>query len=88
MPRWPTFVDQWRRVVHLYAAWHSIVALDDLVNLWVGIVNGFLGCEGFDERVDPVFRAWLYGNLCRFVMLQRQHVKPPPPQYNPEQPGF
>lgn len=84
-PKFPVTADAWRAVVRAYSQWHDITSLAGLNDMWCDLVDAFLRCPDFDEQVDPAFRAWLYGNMCKFTLLSRRTK---PQEYDPSAPGF
>lgn len=65
-------VDRWGTLVRCYCQWHEIYDLDQLVEFWCDLVDGFLRCEGFETSAPPEFKAWAYGCLAKFVLEKRK----------------
>ena len=88
-PKYSPLIDTWKGIIRAYATWHGMSDADDVLELWSDVVEGFLTNREFDIKVDPVFRAWMYGNLCKFVLIKRQQKQSrQTEQYDPENPGM
>lgn len=70
-PAFITKAEVYKKVIDAYAAWYRI-SQDDMCEFWMDIVDCFLSCDGFETCVSSDFRAWVYGRLCRHVLMERQ----------------
>lgn len=88
LPRYGYDVDSWKRIVRGYCQWHDVSHIDQLVQLWCDIIDGFLCCESYESRAPPEFRAWAYSCMCKFVLEKRKRDREAKSlvEYDPEQP--
>lgn len=81
-PKYPPTIEQWKCVIKYYAMWHDRTKLSDLVNMWLDIADGVLGCVQGSITTD--FALWVFSNQCKFSLLLRRETEP----YDPENAKF
>ncbi|MDR3539347.1 MAG: hypothetical protein P4L69_00025 [Desulfosporosinus sp.] len=81
-PKHKPIIAIWKALVTDYCTWHEITKLEQIVALWEDIVDAFISCPDFDRAVDPEFRAWIYGCMCKFVLQKKKE------EYSPEHPAY
>ena len=70
-PRYPAVPGIQKDVIKHYVASHSIPK-ESIVDFWMEYVDCLLTCPNFEEEAPPDFRAWAYGRLCRYDLLQKK----------------
>ena len=75
-PRFPTIVEIQKEVINKYVETHAI-SRDHITNFWMEYVDCLLSCYNFEQECPAEFKAWVYGRMCRFVLIDRRKtVKP------------
>jgi hypothetical protein len=82
-PKNPVNVSAWKGIIRDYCMWHGITSLTAIMNMWCDIVDAFLSCPEFDNQVDPVFRAWIYGCMTKCVLQHRKNHSRTSPTFSP-----
>lgn len=86
-PKYTTDVSQWKSLIHDFCEWHGITGLDDIVSLWSDVNDTLMTCPDYDKCVNPEFRAWAYGCMCKFILEQRRLARTRVP-YSPGHPAL
>lgn len=90
-PKYGPDIARWKAIIHDFCQWHEIVKLDQIVALWSDLVDSFMACHEYETQVNPEFRAWSYGCMCKFVLEQRKQARKNcvcVAQYSPEHPEY
>jgi hypothetical protein len=69
-PRYPSVPEIQKEVIKQYVSVHGIPK-ERMLDFWTEYVDCLLACHNFEEEAPPVFKAWAYGRLCRYVLLER-----------------
>jgi hypothetical protein len=68
--RYPAIPDVQKMVINQYVASHNIKK-EDMLNFWADYVDCLIACHNFEEQASPEFKAWAYGRLCRYFLIDR-----------------
>lgn len=69
-PRYPPLPEIHKEVISTYVAHHRIPK-ERMLDFWSEYVDCLICCHNFEEETPPHFRAWAYGRLCRYYLLER-----------------
>ena len=81
-PRYPIVPETQREVLKQYVIVHGI-RRDQMLGFWTEFVECLLACHNFDTDAPAEFRAWAYGILCRYLLIEEKRRRDELP-YDPE----
>ena len=73
-PKYPPVPEMQKEVINHYVTTHGIPK-EQMVDFWAEYVDCLLACHNFEEGAPPQFKAWAYGRLCRYVLIERKQKK-------------
>ena len=76
-PRYPPVPGIQKEVINQYVTAHCIPK-EKMLDFWAEYVDCLLCCYNFEEEAPPQFKAWAYGRLCRYVLLERSKKETAP----------
>lgn len=74
LPAFNATPEVYKHVIDSYVSWYKIPQ-HDMKEFWCDFVDSLLVCHEFEEKASTEFKAWAYGRLCRYVLVERQQKR-------------